>query len=837
MPIPVTADAILFAVNTARRLGRGLQRAYVNSLRSRQIVLPLPTFDRTPTLLSADRFFSDDGREYLDQIEYLRFLHDKQQRNQLTNAEQEAYKEYYITLFSLKNYGSNTQELDQVALRPEDIINLLRIRQWEKGQQPQPTALQIAAGTLVETGIDFYLNRPDAPTPESASGRALRTLLIALDDISLAQASDLDRAINRELLPALFVGAAEAISELGPSLTDDPALRQYIAATGQQLAIDLREKTRQLTDATARSEKLQWGPVILRSVVFHLAETGVDQAPDLFRTAPSQTTLIQETGRLVLDILFAESEGLAWSDLFTLQSLDELVRTTLTVVQQHPELIGKKEWVQAMAKDLSKALANSGIRQRALLPHILRLTLAATGKHIPLFWGEEGRQNQALLIKLLQTLITELSQQRPGTEWHLRWQGNDLLRVADALLDTVVKHPELLLIQVAEKPLVQWVLQEILRLLGQSPQKNRWSLDHLLLIIEEIARTILRYPPLFAESENWLRDFLRLIVDRLFADGLPAMNQLDQILGYALRELAPRYPDQSWLVFTDVLLSRFLYPDRWQAWLDHPELLEVLEELLRAFPAWVTLDNPILPFLRQAEDNLRPILVERPEWGAQILLTLLEVLTEERSLISPDPEAERLQPLLASTQQIGDAWPVGDRQSNWLHRLSLDDFSDIFAMLIHRSLQDQELLKDQQLAHLLSALSAAIDDYDTRRHLPTGHLIDLLDWMLELALSDAAWTAPIRVRNREQVTAIHYATEWLMAILFRQNRTMRTFLSRTDIFPHVIHAFAKKCEILGLNERGIDRAALELNEGLLGLSEGEISETAFIQSIWDPQVG
>ena len=111
MPIPATAETILRAIQTARRLTPGLQRAYVHSLRERKILLPLPTFDHSPTLLSADRFFSASGREYLDALPYLAFLHQKQQRIQLTPVERSEYLDMYVNCFSLQRYGENTGNL------------------------------------------------------------------------------------------------------------------------------------------------------------------------------------------------------------------------------------------------------------------------------------------------------------------------------------------------------------------------------------------------------------------------------------------------------------------------------------------------------------------------------------------------------------------------------------------------------------------------------------------------------------------------------------------------------------------------------------------------------
>ena len=76
----MTAEAIIFAINSAIRLGRNAQRAYAKSLTSRSIVLPLPAFSGTPNSFTAQRFFDDTdeqlgGAQYIQRMEKLADIH------------------------------------------------------------------------------------------------------------------------------------------------------------------------------------------------------------------------------------------------------------------------------------------------------------------------------------------------------------------------------------------------------------------------------------------------------------------------------------------------------------------------------------------------------------------------------------------------------------------------------------------------------------------------------------------------------------------------------------------------------------------------------------------
>jgi len=828
MPIPATAETILWAIQTARRLAQGLQRAYVHSLRERKILLPLPTFDHAPTLLSADRFFSASGKEYLGSLPYLTTLHERQQTGRLSTEERDEYLDMYVTCFSLQRYGENTANVLETSINPEEVINLLRIRQWEMGKSPQPTALQVAAGTLVETGIDFLVGHHGLATPRTAEGRALQALLEGLERVPLTQ-HPLQQTVSRQLVPALFTSAAEALSELGPALSDDPALQAFMEETGKRITEDLLEYSERHNELS--EEALRWGPILLRSLIKQTGEVGLEQSSALFGTDAEETVLLQETGSLVLSILLQSEDGVDFSSLFTVPAADALVRTVFSVLARYPELLSEQEAVQGIAREVSKALTQSGIQRPGFLPFILNEVLRATAEHIPAFWKEENREQQQLLIQLIRETLRTVAQTESDGRWTLRWTDKDILALINQWIDVVVARPDLLEARIGGRPIWSMLVQTTLDHLRTTPRSERWQGTQLIRLFHELTQALLVIPSLFQKSEDWVRSFLQLLVDRLIGDGYLPKERLDSLLKFIFKDLAARYPDEQLLLFVHVLLSDFFPMRNRGQLLDLTDILEWMERIVRAFPAWRSSDNPLLRLIDNLEEILSPILNTRPESGPNVLGIYLDIILEYREQLSPDLEEDVFTPMVQTTRQIMAAWQHHE-PNQWMQRLEPVEFEDLFALILDRTLVDSELLRENSITTLLQILTAAIDDPDTRRHLPFHLMDDLLDLLFELMLASNGWTKTIRVRNQEDVWALHYALEWLMAIFFRQERAVRVFLSRSDVFRQTIHAYARRCELEHLTEKGIDRAALHLNELLLGVSEQALTEADYIRAIW-----
>ncbi|NJO86529.1 MAG: hypothetical protein HC821_00055 [Lewinella sp.] len=174
-----TAEAIIFAINAAIRLGRNTQLAYAQSIKARAIVLPLPKFplDRVSETLAISFFDNTDesqgGAQFVANLERLQHLHLRaRDLAALTPLNPNEWKEYldYFVRFYKTLLADRAGELPPDQINAQELSALLRIRQWEKGQALGTRPLQMVAGTLVEIGIDYFSQVPGAPQSTDQSG-------------------------------------------------------------------------------------------------------------------------------------------------------------------------------------------------------------------------------------------------------------------------------------------------------------------------------------------------------------------------------------------------------------------------------------------------------------------------------------------------------------------------------------------------------------------------------------------------------------------------------------------------------------------------------------------
>ena len=246
----LTADAIVFAINAAIRLGRNAQRAYARSLTSQSIVLPLPRFSGTANALTAQNFFDSEdevngGAQFLATIERLADIHDRFKHGEgdafPTDDEIAEYIEYYQQLSQMlkEEATADFQEgLKDDRVNADQLVALLRIRQYQFHPEKHTRPLQMVAGTLVEIGIDYFSQTPGAVNEQSATGKMLKHFLGAIDKVPFSDQAKLRKHAPR-IVPQLFISAAEVISELHPELSSDPKVQGFIEAVGQGIAHDL----------------------------------------------------------------------------------------------------------------------------------------------------------------------------------------------------------------------------------------------------------------------------------------------------------------------------------------------------------------------------------------------------------------------------------------------------------------------------------------------------------------------------------------------------------------------------------------------------------------------
>ena len=125
------AEAIIFAINSAIRLGRNAQRAYAKSLTSKSIILPLPAFSGEANGFVAQRFFDNPdqatgGQQYLANLERLADIHDRFKNGEgdqfPSEEELDLYVAYFKQLSSLLKQEDATDS--QQGLKDDSFLYL-----------------------------------------------------------------------------------------------------------------------------------------------------------------------------------------------------------------------------------------------------------------------------------------------------------------------------------------------------------------------------------------------------------------------------------------------------------------------------------------------------------------------------------------------------------------------------------------------------------------------------------------------------------------------------------------------------------------------------------------
>ncbi len=565
MAISLTAEAIILAINSAIKLGKNLQRAYAKSAKSKTIFLPLPKFDIRPNADRAHRFFQDHdelkgGQQFIGQIERLDFLVQKFE-NGLLLEEQEEYVDYYEKLsFQLEK----DRDVDHDGVNTDDLVALLRVKQWEDGSEPRNTPLKMVAGTLVEIGIDYFNEIPGALNVNSTFGKTMRHFLIGLDQVKFSEAEDL-RDFSKVVVPRLFIAAAEVAKELSDEITKDEKLQAFIEATATGIAKDVFKYSKQQDGEAA----LQWGQLLIRSMVKNAGHY-VFEAPGLiFNTNQGVSEIIERTGGILMDIILNDPDKINLQSGFNLEALDRLVKSTFEVIAMHPELIAKKDGFRHIVIGVSKAMAEAGIQDRPdLLPELVRLILEHTAGHLSTLMGKPTEGPRHLLVEAIREFLLVISKYQTPGPWKPRFSKRHILAIANHILDEVVLNPEWVLAEVEDKKLLRKALEVSFDALSKIPEGERLNLDVLELLIQLNIRTIatsqavLDRVPWGASAEKVviLEKALDLIFAFVFDKNKVAAGQrvelLVDLLEYVLEVLIREYPDERCLALIDLILFK-----------------------------------------------------------------------------------------------------------------------------------------------------------------------------------------------------------------------------------------------------------------------------------------
>lgn len=446
-------DIVLFAIQGALKLGLQARAAYIDSTRNRELVLPLPNFEPSPSPAAAAHHFLQ--RSDPTEPAQLRDLVRKLKRNEaLTPDESKLLMRYHEddVLKTLAGSGS-TLAKDGSPVPGGALSALVTIRQWQRGGEPDPSALQRLAGTFLELGVDYFVNMPGGLDPNSRTGKGLRALFAGFDHISFATEPLGD-------LPArMFSATMESIAANASLVTQDPKVQELISAATSGLAADVAERIRRLREAAGADPNGEariraWGELAFRSVLSSVGKRLADD-PGRFLGVKGEANaaLVAGVAGAAISVVLDQPK-IGLESVFSAPALERLADAALGVVSRHPELVTKehnhlKQLVSQISTDLA---AKERLIGNQAIPEIAQLILSRTAENLPLLWPGAARDPKKHLGLTAARKTLEILARKPaeGERWKPAFTAADLAAVTDHVLAELVDNPGWLISKAGE---------------------------------------------------------------------------------------------------------------------------------------------------------------------------------------------------------------------------------------------------------------------------------------------------------------------------------------------------------------------------------------------------
>jgi len=797
----LAADAIVFSIHSAVKLGENLRKAYVQSLRAKALTLPLPTINIRPNQ-DTIRIFFNNNPKYIDGVEELNALHKKAKISDLSADELKQYESFYNHCFNVEEGNAALPTLSADAL-----ISLFKIRQWEKGEAPT-TALQLVAGTLVEIGIDYFNSVPGALNPDSPKGRLIRQFLTAFDGIKLADNPDLNKTLNQELLPKLFTTAAESIAELSNEITGDKKVQALIQATAQGIAQDIFEKSKDF-DEDQQQEAIHWGQMLLGSMIRNAGSYVLSSPASILDTNEGVSDIIRSSGLVLLDAIINKDTGqLVIKNAITPQTLDQITKATLAVIAEHPEVISGERGIKEIIQSVALAAQENNVADRGYFPELARMVLEKSIGHLESMWLEktDGQPEHLLVVAAAEVMKTLTKAPADAERWSPKLSKTQLLGIAEELLDTVAHNPSWILDQIQDKTALSVVLEATLGALQQLPKGERLAPETFRQILQLGLQTVLINRKVLdkvkwgtdTEETTILNKALELVLSRVFPKNAPAevnrITLLSDLLQYTTQVILRQHPDENGLILLNLVLfesgidysrgfdSRFadqVLEAALSALATRPELVakpEMLRQLLAGVAAALNAaqlrQSALLPKMIQ-------IILHQTALHAHLWVKTKEEKVDHLLLIA----LKHILPALAATDASG-AWKPSLNEN--LVETLIEDLLD--EVVQNPSWVIEKIGTKSLIAEVLGIVFDELEDIPKDERLSP----EILRHLLKLCLSVAAASPKVLQKvkfaeDNEEKEVLRRALALVFAYLFRseKDQTQRKLLQK-ELISYVL---------------------------------------------------
>lgn len=741
MTATLTAEAIIFSIHSAIKLSSAFQKAYANSLRGKNIVLPLPKINTEPNLMVAVDFFDlKPNRElFVDKLERLAQLHTKAGTASLDHHEETEYLVYYKNCFCTVN--------EVTDLKPEDMAGLLRIRQWEEGKAPITKPLQLVAGSLVEVGIDYFSQVPGAIRSESGYAKFLKSFLNGIDDIPFATEDSFSRIIKK-VVPQLFVSTAETLEYVSTEITGDEKLQQFIQATSRGITNDLYQRIDAMSTAEDDSEVIGWGQMLFRSLIKN-SGTYVFNAPgQVVNVGESQEKLIQAVGtNLMSALLDPDPTGMSLKNVFTVETLDSVVKSSLEIVAQYPSLVSGQEGIKAIISGIASSVASSGINRPGLVPDLARLVLQNTAQHLDLVVGVETPGAKHLLVTAVSQTLFSLSETTDPGKWRPKLTNSQLIGIAEYTLNEVVVNPAWIEEKVNEDSILAEVLNSTFNALGAIPEGQRLNYDTLHKLVQLNLRTVatskavLNKVKLGTEQEETtiLNKAMDLVLSFVYKDVSQQVGNktayLFNTMDFVMETIISHHPNPKGLVLTRMFLNAnagiILESGINKDYANH--LLDATLEIVSTHPDLLVNDLALQNIIGGVAASFHQSGIKQSGLLSEFIRITLVNVSGNLDLMLTNDAGEKNHILVAALQQTLNVLTLPPASGKWKPQLSGYEVLTITENILNEVVKNPGWVSDKvnDSSLLQEVLNAT---FQTLENIPHGQRVDFetLDTVIEI---------------------------------------------------------------------------------------------------------
>lgn len=406
---------IIFAIESAIRLGIKINEVLLDQTNARDLVLPLGELFADVDIGNASTYFD----EHPALVKPGGLYHG------LTGAQRvEAYK-------AMVAINRKLGEADRAPTANEVLERLEKFEQFGKGFGPAHPARRIV-GTIVEIGIDYFATHPEAMGKDSSAKRIVQAFVLRLDEVDFAEGAPI--AIAGDVLTA----ALHTLDEDVTLLDDDDRLHALLHGVTSALISEI-DGAGSAGELLARQNLIQrLGSSVLRGAAGAFTEN-----IDLFLPGDGTArTLVESTLTQVMEGVRDQS------DLFTNESLELIFRSGLRAVGENAALFSDQKMLQSLITSTTAALTDAtgkDLFSRETVAAVVAGALTSVSENVETLIDSEDPQHQ-LLARAIGAMALGLSTQL-GADPSLKslLSRQQLVELTQVVFGEVARNPEALL--------------------------------------------------------------------------------------------------------------------------------------------------------------------------------------------------------------------------------------------------------------------------------------------------------------------------------------------------------------------------------------------------------